>query len=101
MRIHFKCIQMREIIHTNIYGRAIETIRSSPSECSFKKRCYENMQQIDSRTPIPKCDLNKVASYFQNTFLFEHLCRAASERWLYRSVFRTLSNIFDVAFLPK
>ena len=39
-----------------------------------KKRCFENMQQIYSRTPMPKCDFNKVvfsckfAAYFQNTF---------------------------------
>ena len=26
-----------------------------------RKRCSENMQQIDRRTPIPKCDFNKVA----------------------------------------
>ena len=26
-----------------------------------KERCSENMQQIYSRTPIPKCDFNKVA----------------------------------------
>ena len=50
------------------------------------KRCSENMQQIYRRTPMPKCDFNKVAlqlygnrtlawvfscefpTYFQNTF---------------------------------
>ena len=28
----------------------------------LKKRCSENMQQIYRRTPMPKCDFNKVAS---------------------------------------
>ena len=45
------------------------------------KRCSENMQQIHRRTPMPKCDFNKVAAinfnkfaaYFQNTFSQEHL----------------------------
>ena len=27
----------------------------------LKKRCSENMQQIYRRTPMPKCDFNKVA----------------------------------------
>ena len=26
-----------------------------------RKRCFENMQQIYRRTPMPKCDFNKVA----------------------------------------
>ena len=25
-----------------------------------RKKCYENMQQIYRRTPMPKCDFNKV-----------------------------------------
>ena len=55
------------------------------------------MQQIYRRTPVPKCNLNKVAlqlylnhtsasvfsckfaAYFQNTFSLEHSWRAASE----------------------
>ena len=59
------------------------------------KRCSENMQQIYKRTPMPKCDFNKVAlqlywnhtsawvfsckfaAYFQNTFSKEHLWMAA------------------------
>ena len=27
----------------------------------LSKRCSENMQQIYWKTPMPKCDLNKVA----------------------------------------
>ena len=33
------------------------------------KRCHENMQQIYSRTTIPKCDFNKIAlqtNFYQN-----------------------------------
>ena len=35
--------------------------RSSRSESVLIKRCSEDMQQIYRRTPMPKCDLNKVA----------------------------------------
>ena len=31
------------------------------TRCVLKKRCSENMQQIYRRTPMPKCDFNKVA----------------------------------------
>ena len=65
--------------------------RSSPPLGVLIKRCSENMQLIYKRTPIPKCDFNKVvkfnilagvflykfAAYFQNTFSLEHW-RAAS-----------------------
>ena len=60
--------------------------QKQPSRCVPRKRCSENMQQIYRRTPMPKCDFNKVAkqlywnctsawvfsckfaAYFQNTF---------------------------------
>ena len=32
--------------------------------CILRKRCFEKMQLINRRTPIPKCDFNKVASNF-------------------------------------
>ena len=32
-----------------------------PPKGVLRKRCSENMQQIYRRTPIPKCDFNKVA----------------------------------------
>ena len=51
---------------------------------------------------MSKCDFNKVtwvfsckfATYFQNTFAYEHIWKAAS-------VFGALSNICDVDFLWK
>ena len=59
--------------------------QKQPYKGVLRKRCSENMQQIYRRTPIPKCDFNKVAlqlyrngtsawcsckfaAYFQNTF---------------------------------
>ena len=50
--------------------------QKQPSKGVVIKRCSENMQQIYSRTTMPKCGFNKVtyvfsckfAAYFQNTF---------------------------------
>ena len=70
--------------------------QKQPSRGVHKKRCSENMQKIYRRTPMPKCNFNKVVlqlywnhtlawvisckltEYFQNTFLQEHLWVAAS-----------------------
>ena len=35
--------------------------QEQPSRGVLKKRCSENMQQIYRRTPMPKCNFNKVA----------------------------------------
>ena len=70
--------------------------KQPPRGGALKKRCSENMQQIYRRTPILKCDINKVAkqlywnptlawvfpckfaAYLQNTFSEENLCLADS-----------------------
>ena len=53
-----------------------------PSTGVPRKRCTENMQQVYRRTTIPKCltwvSFCKFAAYFQNTFFYEHLLKAAS-----------------------
>ena len=36
-------------------------LQKQPSRGVLKKRCSEKMQQIYSRTPMPKCHFNKVA----------------------------------------
>ena len=38
-----------------------ENIQKQPPRGVFKKSCSENMQQMYMRTPMPKCDFNKVA----------------------------------------
>ena len=40
------------------------SIRSSRPGVFSRKRCSENMQQTYKRTPMPKCDFNKVESNF-------------------------------------
>ena len=36
-------------------------LQKQPSRDVLRKRCSENIQQIYRRTPMPKCDYNKVA----------------------------------------
>ena len=36
-------------------------LQKQPPRGVLRKRCSENMQQIYRRTPMPKCDFNKVA----------------------------------------
>ena len=70
----------------------------------LQKRCSEYMQQIYRRTPLLKCDFNKVvlhlywnrtsawvffckfAIYVYRTFSYEHLWRAASVSTHFRSM---------------
>ena len=40
--------------------------KSSPTGVP-RKRCSENMEQIYRRTPVPKCDFNKVALHIFHT----------------------------------
>ena len=35
-------------------------VQKQPSRGVLRKRCPENMQQMYRKTPMPKCDFNKV-----------------------------------------
>ena len=39
----------------------MRNLQKQPPRGVLEKRCSENMQQIYRRTPMPKCDFNKVA----------------------------------------
>ena len=54
-----------------VLSQSYSDFQKQPPRGVPRKRCSENMQQIYRRTPMPKCDFNKVA--FQNTFSQEHL----------------------------
>ena len=41
--------------------------QKQPPKCVFKTKCSENMHQTSRRTPMLKCDLNKVAK--QSNFI--------------------------------
>ena len=99
-------------------------VQKQPSRGVLSKRCSENLQQIYRRTPVLKCDLNKVALqlywnhtsswvfsckfavYFQNTFHEEHLWMAASSfhnkcfhMWLPIKWYHISNFIFDKNFV--
>ena len=44
--------------------RYVGTTQKQPCRAVLRKKCFENMPQIYSRTPMPKCDFNKLALYF-------------------------------------
>ena len=86
-----RCFHVSAILHS-----WLKNVQKQPFRGVLLKRCSENMQQIYRRTPMPKCNFNKVAlqlywnrtsvwvfsckfaAYFQNTFFQEQLWTAAS-----------------------
>ena len=52
---------MESLPTTTILKKIIYTIQKQPLRGVPRKRCSENMQQIYRRTPMLKCDFNKVA----------------------------------------
>ena len=58
-------IDQKSVIHSE----------KQPPRGVLKKRCSENMQQTYRRTPMPKCDFNKVASIkLQSKITFLRVC---------------------------
>ena len=44
-----------------LYYQPVPDLQKQPPRGVSRKSCSENMQQIYMRTPMPKCDFNKVA----------------------------------------
>ena len=77
----FFCVQTE-------YGEIRSVIRNGekygperPYRGVLRKRCSENMQQMYRRTPMPKCDFNKVA---QNP---RHECSPVNLLYIFRTPF--------------
>ena len=89
-------------------------MQKEPPRGFLRKRCSENMQQIYRRTPMPKCDINKLAlqlfwnrtsawlfsckfaAYLQNTFpknIWEQLLLNIVTPWKHSKI-RGFSDIF-------
>ena len=49
------------------------TLEADDQRC-LKKKCSKNMQQIYRRTPMPKCNMNKVACNFMEITLWGKKC---------------------------
>ena len=62
-----------------------------PSRSVLRKRCSENMQQFYKRTPIPKCDSNKVALHFIEVTLC-HGCSPVNLLNIFRTLFPKYSS---------
>ena len=61
-------------------------IQKQPSRGVLVKRCSENTQQIYKRTPIPKCDFNKIASNFiESTLRYD--CSFVNLLHIFRTIF--------------
>ena len=52
-----------------LHKRCFTIFRTRPTEVFLKKSCPKNMQQIYRRTPLPKCDFNKVALQLYCNFI--------------------------------
>ena len=53
-------------------------MQKPPSRGVLRKRCSENMQQIYRRTPMPKCNFNKVSlEYWNRTSAWVFSCKFA------------------------
>ena len=69
----------RKLIFWNIFRSAVfqkkHVYRGVP-----RKSCSESMQQIYRRTPVPKCDFNKVAKqlYSNHTLAWMFSCKFAA-----------------------
>ena len=66
-----------------ILGICPSFIQKQPLKGVLSKRCSKNMQQIYKRTPMPKCDFNKVAK--QITLRYE--CSPVNLLHIFRTAF--------------
>ena len=61
----------------------ITILQKQPSRGVLKKRCSENIEKIYRRTPMPKCNFNKIAKQLQHSCSpvnLLHICRTPFSR---------------------
>ena len=63
------------------------------------KRCSENMQQIYRRTPMPKCDFNKVAKQFSEHIFKRTLMEGCF--WLHVEIYKSMSKLNSLKYLSN
>ena len=64
----------------------VDEIQKKPSRGVHRKRCPENMQQIFRRTPMPRCNFNKLLCNFIEIAL-RHGCSPANLLHIFRTHF--------------
>ena len=81
-----------------LVGTRFLWVQKQPSRGVYKKRCYENMHQIYSRTPMPKRDFNKVARHGYFPVNLQHIFRTLLPRytswWLLLWIYCPLAFFF-------
>ena len=81
VRLQMQYLEQRVIKILSLIFQIISIINSEAATQSvLRKRCSENMQQIYRRTPMPKCDSNKVAKqlYWNHTSEWMFSCKFAA-----------------------
>ena len=73
---------------------------SPPSRGVLKKRCLENIPQIYRRTPMPKCDFNKVAKQLYWIELW-YGCSPVHLLHIFRTVFPKNTSEGQLLYLLK
>ena len=63
------------------------TFQKQPPRGVLSKRCSENMRQIYRRTPMPKCDFNKVALATLIEITLRHGCCPVNLLHIFRTPF--------------
>ena len=61
MEVFAKTVDGCNLSQTSNMNYFAKSSEAATHRCFKEKRCSENMQQIYSRTLMPKCDFNKVA----------------------------------------
>ena len=61
--------------------------QKQPSIDALRKKCSENMQPIYRRSPMPKCDLNKVAYCSLTEIALRHGCSPINLLHMFRAPF--------------
>ena len=72
------CISFKNFVFDINSLKAVED-QKQPPRGVLRKRCSENIQQIYRRTPMPKCDFNKIALqlYWNHTSAWVFSCKLA------------------------
>ena len=92
-----------QIVIKSVMSRQGNFFRKQPYRDVLKKRCSENMQQT-YRTPMPKCDFNKVAKQLSQTrtlsrVFFCEFCEVL-QKVLFQNIFGLLNLTIPSWHLP-
>ena len=88
----------KKIISTFLKRTGLSTLQKHSPRVVPRKRCSEIMRQIYRRTPMLKCDFNKVACNFIDITL-QHGCSPVNLLHIFRTPF--LKNTCAAPFLEQ